>query len=71
MLTHAVTPFIKLWLCISLNPRPYAFVTSFYHMMGCAILRHVHSPEINDVIDELAHCSVLKEPPEITVVVRV
>ena len=71
MLIHAVTPFIKLWLCISLNPRPYAFVTSFYHMMGCETLRHIHSPEINDVIDELAHCSVLKEVLEITVMVRV
>ena len=64
MLTHAVTPFFEVWLCISLNPRPYVFVTSFYHMMGSTTLRDVHSPEIDDVIDELAHCSVLKETPK-------
>ena len=30
---------------------------------ACRSLRHYHSPEINDVIDELAHCLVLKEAP--------
>ena len=39
--------------------------------MGSTTLHHVHSPEINGVIDELAYCSMLKEAPEITVMVRV
>ena len=61
VLTHAITPFDELWL---LNPRPYMFTTSFCHVMGSATLHHAHSPEISDVIDELADCSALNEIPK-------
>ena len=37
----------------------------------CRSLRHDHSTEINDVMDELVPCLALKEAPEITVMVRV
>ena len=30
---------------------------------ACRSLHHDHSPEITDVIDELAHCLALKEAP--------
>ena len=40
-------------------------------MMGSTTLRHVHSPESNDAIDDLAHCLALIEATEITVMMFV
>ena len=58
---------------MNLVSRPCAFVAcskkvaqkawSILSRDACRSLRHDHSPEINDVIDELVHCLALKEAP--------
>ena len=65
---------------VSLIPRPCVFVacsTKFAQRAwarssrdACCSLRHNPSTRVNDVIDELAPCLLLKEAPEITVMVR-
>ena len=66
-----VREYVSMCVCVSLVPRPCAFVacsTKFAQRAWarssrdvCRSLRHVHSTGINDVIDELAPSLALKE----------